>query len=132
MERAVTIPAASVRALHAEPYTVVPLAGTSKCLILDAILVEKPAGDAYADVTAAGDLVFRYVTGGLVGCLGTYGFLDSPIEQTRWVWAYRAGSGVSSFAPIPNASIIAQLLNGEVTAGGPDLKLRVLYRIVGQ
>ncbi len=129
--RDVTITTAQMLALNATPIEVIPAPGAGYALVLDSVLAYKPAGTAYAAIHTDDDIAFKYTdaNGAAVAEIEATGFLDQATAQTRFAQSYRAASAESSMTP-SNTPIVAHMLNGEVTTGTSDLKLRLFYRII--
>lgn len=128
----VTITSAQLLALNATPQTLLAAPGAGYANIFQGAILYKAAGTAYAGIASGEDLSVKYTnSSGLeVAECETTGFLDQTTAQFRWMDAFRAASGISSFVPVANAALIIMLLSGEITTGDSDLKLRVFYRTI--
>jgi hypothetical protein len=126
--RKVVVPTASVLALNATPYTLVPAPGAGKMLVFKSMTVHKPAGTAYAGIAVGEDLAVKYTdaSGAQVNTsLETTGFLDQTTAQTRITRPI-----VTEYTPVVNAALVLHLLVGEITTGDSDLICTVDYDIV--
>jgi hypothetical protein len=126
----VTVPAASVLALNATPYTLVeaPSSTDRGDIILEFVgaMFHKPAGTAYAAVGADDDLEIRYTnaSGAQVNTLlECTGFVDQTTAQTRSTRPI-----VTEYTPVANAALVLHMKTGEITTGNSPLYVTVLYR----
>jgi hypothetical protein len=128
----VTITSAQLLALNATLQELVPAPGAGFALIFLGMLIQKPAGTAYAGIAAGEDLSVKYTdtSGAEQGRCETTGFLDSTANQIRYVKPYHAASGISDITPVANAALVLELLDDEITTGDSDLNCDVLYQIV--
>ena len=128
----VTITTAQLLALFTTEITVLAAPGADKAIILDGVLIDKPAGTAYDGIAAGEDLAFFYTdkSGLEVARCETTGFLDSSSAKFRYVHAFRAASGASQIIPVANAVLVIHLLVGNITTGTSDLRLRLFHRVV--
>lgn len=128
----VVITSAQLLALNATPQTLVAAPGAGFALIFEGMVIQKPAGTAYAGIAAGEDLSVKYTDGsGLeVGECETTGFLDQTTAQMRYMRAHTAASGISDITPVANSPLVLQLLVGEITTGDSDLNCEIQYRVV--
>ena len=128
----VTISSAQLLGLNATPRTLVPAPGAGKTLSFEKMLIQKPAGTAYAGIAAGEDLSIKYTdgSGAEVGQCETTGFLDQTTNQIRIVNAHAAASGASQITPVDNAALVLHLLVGEIITGDQPLNCEVLYTIL--
>lgn len=126
------VSSALLLALNATPYTMVPAPGADAALLFEGMLIQKPAGTAYAGIAAGEDLSVKYTdsSGTELGGCETTGFLDQATNQIRWVGSYRAASGISSVTPVANAPLVLHLLVGEIITGDSPLNIEIHYRVV--
>ena len=130
--RNVTITTAQLLALFATPIELVPAPGAGFALSFLEMMIQKPAGVAYAGIAADEDLAVKYTNAaGLeVAQCETTGFLDSTANQIRLVKAHAAATGDSSITPVVNAALVLHLLNAEIITGDSDLNCQVLYQVL--
>lgn len=131
--RDVTLTAAQILELNAEPVELVPAPGANKALIFEGAVIHKPAGTAYAGVAAGEDLAIKYTddSGLDVGECEMTGFADQTTAQSRFIRPVVQGTApISSFTPVANAALVAHMLAGEITTGDSVFRFRVYYRIV--
>lgn len=129
----VSIPAAQVLALNATPRTLVAAPGAGLALVFHGAVCHKPAGTAYAGVAVGEDLAIKYTDGsGLdLGQLELTGFADQTTAQTRILRPVVQGTApVSSYTPVANSPLVAQIVVGEITTGDSPFNFRVFYSIV--
>lgn len=130
----VTISSAELLALNATPKTILAAPGTGLCIIPRLVLINKPAGTAYADVAAGDDMVLKYTGTSGSQCSSAIectGFLDQTTTQTRVVGPPGASSTTAvAWVPTPNAAVVLHMLNGEVTTGNSPLYVRVWYEVI--
>jgi len=127
-----TITSAQVLALFATPQPVVLAPGAGKALLLEEVLIYKPAGTAYAGVAAGEDLVLKYTNAAgleISEQIEATGFLDQATAQIRRARPVYLAQSVLN--PAANAAIVLHLLTGEVITGTSVLRVRTRYRIVG-
>lgn len=128
----VTVTSAQLLALNATPQTLVNAPGAGFALVFLGMLVNKPAGTAYAGIAAGEDLSVKYTdgSGAEVAQCETTGFLDQATDQIRYVHPHSAASGNSAITPVANAALVLQMLVGEIITGDSNLEIEVLYTIV--
>lgn len=130
----VTITSAQLLALNATPITLVAAPGAGKALIFEGLLIQKPAGTAYAGIAAGEDLSVKYTngSGAELGVCETTGFLDQAGNEIRWIRPHApSGAGVdSAITPVDNAALVLHLLVGEIITGTSPLNCEVLFNIV--
>lgn len=124
----VEVTSAELLALFATPKALVPAPGVGKALILDMVVLYKPAGTAYAGIAAGEDLSVKYTNAAGVEAaqIEATGFLDQATAQTRVARAAAA----AALVPVENAALVLHMLTGEIITGNTVLKLRVFYRVV--
>lgn len=129
------ITSAQVLALNATPITVVAAPkNTSLAIVVNKIVVYKPAGTAYAGIAAGEDLVFKYTNGSgalAAGQIETTGFLDQTTAETRVV-GFPGATGTTSgdVEPVAGAALVAHLLVGEITTGDSVLEVVTYYDLI--
>ena len=129
----VTLTAVQMQNLFTTPVVVIPAPGVGFALIVDRVVVCKPAGVAFAGVALAEDLSLKYTNAAgqqVVSTIETTGFLDSATNQVRTAGPIGAtGATAGDVTPADNASIVAALLVGDVTGGSP-VSFRVWYKTI--
>jgi hypothetical protein len=129
-----TITSAQLLALNATPITVIAAQGAGIAVIVNRVVVHKPAGTAYAAVAAGEDLVLKQTDASgaqVCGAIETTGLLDSTSATAAVAFGPGAtGSTVGSYLLVANTPIVAHLLVGEVTTGDSPLYLEILYDLV--
>lgn len=134
MVTTVSIPSASVLALNATPFSIVPAQGAGIAIIPTRMAIRKPAGVAYAGVAVGEDLVLKYTNGSgaqVTGVIETTGFLDQATDQTRIVGdPGSTGATAGDYAPVANAALVLHLLTGEVITGDQPLIVKVWWDVL--
>lgn len=125
----IIVPAASVLALNATPYTLVdaPSSTTRGDVMLEFLsaVVVKPAGVAYAGIAGGEDLAIKYTdaSGAQVNTsLEATGFLDQTTIQRRITRPI-----VTEVTPVVNAALVLHMLTGEITTGDQPLIITLRY-----
>ncbi len=128
----VQVSSVELLALFATPKELVAAPGAGFALQFVEMLIQKPAGVAYAGIAAGEDLAVKYTNAaGLeVAQCETTGFLDSTANQIRMVEKHKAASGDSSFVIVANAALVLHLLVAEIITGDQPLNCLVTYRVV--
>ena len=124
----VTLTSAQLLALNATPITVIPAPAAGMAIIPTSVELYKPAGTAYAGIATNEDLALKYTNGSGTQCysaMETTGFLDQSTAQLR-----STRNLLTDFAPTPDAAIVVQMLNGEITTGNTTLSLRINYKTI--
>lgn len=126
------ITSAQLLALNATPIALVAAPGAGKALIFEGMLVQKPAGTAYAGIAVGEDLSVKYTdsSGAEVAQCETTGFLDAATDQIRYVRPHAAASAASQITPVANAALVLHLLVGEIITGDSPLNIEIDYRVV--
>lgn len=130
----VTITTAQMLALHATPISLVAAPGSGLALVFEGAEMSMDYNSAaYAGVDANDDLAIRYTngSGAIVGAVEATGFIDQTSDQLRTCYPSSAvGTARAEVTPVANAALVLHMLNGEVTTGNSDLKVRIRYRVV--
>jgi len=124
----VVVSVAEVLALNATVKELVAAPGAGNLLVLDEIIVHKPAGTAYAAIGADDDLEVRYTdaSGAQVNTLlECTGFLDQTTLQTRI-----SRPIVTEYTPVLNAALVLHMKTGEITTGNQPLICTIQYHVV--
>jgi hypothetical protein len=119
----VTVPTASVLALHSTPYTLIPAQGSRTILVVDSITAQlKYQTAAY---TGTNNLEFRYTDGSgtkVVGDMPT-SFLNSG-STTYWT------SWPINLAPTVGAAVVLAVPTANPAAGTSPIIFVINYRLV--
>lgn len=121
----VVVTSAQLLALFTTPVTLVPAPTGDRALVLDRILIVKPAGTAYAGIASGEDLVVKYTdaSGAEVSVdIETEGFLDQTTIQRRQGMPDAANQVLTK-----NAALVLHLLTGNITTGNSPLICHVWY-----
>jgi len=131
----VRIPTASVLALFATPFPLVPAPGVSRFILLDEVLWEhRPATPpvAYAGIAAGEDLVVKYTNAAgqtASEVQETTGWLDQTVGALKVVKRRPEVAGTLGVYT-ENAALVAHILTGEIITGTGDIWAEVFYRIL--
>ncbi len=124
------IASAQVLTLFSIPQTLVAAPGAGYCVILDGLMLQKPAGTAYV---GANGIKVRYTgaAGQEVAMMPTTGFTDQAGAQLRYVVPQSAAVTVnSSYIPVDNALLALAGVTADLTTGTSVLNWECRYHIV--
>lgn len=128
------VPSASVLALFATPFTILPAQGSGIATVVTRVAIHKPAGTAYAAVAAGEDLVLKYTNASgaqISSVIEATGFLDQATAQTRMAFPpATTGATAGDINPVANAAVVLHLLVGEITTGNSDLYVELFYDLM--
>lgn len=126
----VTVPNASVLALNATPFEIIPAPGAGKIIVVNRMVVSKAAGTAFA-VGAGEDLQLQYVTSNtaVLPAVDADGFADSTADEIRLSRYLEAAVAALDLTANANDGVELTLLVGEWITGTSDLIVDVDYEI---
>lgn len=123
----VRIPSASVLALNATPYELVPAPSATErgdvWLEFIGAFLHKPAGTAYANIHVDDEFLVQLGTTTVSAELEATGFMDQITAQTRNILPLATHT-----TPLVNTALKLKMDNSEITTGTSDLYVTVLYR----
>lgn len=123
----VTIPAASVLALNATPYELVPAPSSTLrgdvWLEFMGAFIHKPAGTAYDTIHNDDEFVVQLGTTTVSAELEATGFMDQATAQTRNILPLATHT-----TPLVNTALNLKMDNSEIKNGTSPIYVTVLYR----
>jgi len=120
----VSLSNAQVLALFTTPVEVIPAPGANASILLESVIVYKPASAA-ATIGSATNLTLGYAGGtALTGTQAVTGFLDQTTAQTRLMY-----QAITSITPTANTGITIRLAGADVTSIDSGIIVLVNYVI---
>lgn len=123
----VLIPSASVLALNATPYELVPAPSATErgdvWLEFMGAFIHKPAGRAYDTIHSDDEFVVQLGTTTVSAELECTGFMDQTTAQTRNILPLATHT-----TPLVNTALNLKIDNSEIVTGTSPIYVTVLYR----
>jgi hypothetical protein len=126
--------AGQLRALAANPVTLIPAPGANKAIIVLRVhLVFDVTTTGYTEPSAPDNIVIEYGDGTDIVEVDATGFITANTDQVRHVWpAYAGGAAAAGMTPVANSSVRIANNSTEWTGGNAanTLSIRTEYIIV--
>lgn len=120
----IEIPSTQVLTLHSTPVTIIPAPGLEKAIVLDEILLYKPAGTAY-DSSGCSYMRLRYASSTVLVSMSPSGFLNAATAETRVFEPMY----VTNLEILPNTAV-EMIFSGAVLYGDSPLYVLAKYHIL--